>query len=336
MALLEKTIQDGGNEAEVHVSDPPAFKDTLTKLSQPLPKDKIKTRPGGENRDGSKNNYEYAAWYTVADILDDQAPSWSHSIKDIQILGAFVAVTVAITIDGITREGVGTGTVAKEDGIKKAEHDALKRAAVKFGIARGLYRKESDDTDRRAGSYRSEFDINNPPLNARAQTRQEKISDKQFNMIKLLSREVGIDDFNEDCQAHLKCNVAELNKSSASWFISYLQHLQNGIEQGENAIRSNVAKFPSERSSKPQVSTETKAKDLLEAGAVEELEDGSYNVRDIVAGKEITFHVVEDGGVLTCGCGEYKTAANIQGDVEYLCPHKAAAGLFENFSGSVA
>ena len=38
----------------------------------------------------------------------------------------------------ITREGIGTGPSDCEMGIKKAEHDALKRAAVKFGIAREL------------------------------------------------------------------------------------------------------------------------------------------------------------------------------------------------------
>ena len=59
-----------------------------------------------------------------------------------------VTVTVAITIDGITREGLGTGYADSEMGIKKAEHDALKRAAVKFGIARELYKKESDTIER--------------------------------------------------------------------------------------------------------------------------------------------------------------------------------------------
>ena len=53
---------------------------------------------------------------------------------------------VAITIDGVTREGVGTGTADNETGIKKAEHDALKRAAIKFGIARELYQRESESS----------------------------------------------------------------------------------------------------------------------------------------------------------------------------------------------
>jgi len=43
------------------------------------------------------------------------------------------------TISGVTREGVGTGLADSETGIKKAEHDALKRAAVKFGVVRDCY-----------------------------------------------------------------------------------------------------------------------------------------------------------------------------------------------------
>jgi hypothetical protein len=68
--------------------------------------------------------------------------------RDIKQIGDIFTVTVAITIDNVTREGIGTGSAESELGIKKAEHDALKRAAVKFGIARELYKKESDVIER--------------------------------------------------------------------------------------------------------------------------------------------------------------------------------------------
>ena len=51
-------------------------------------------------------------------------------VKDIRQIGDIITVTVAITIDGVTREGVGTGIAESEMGIKKAEHDALKRAGL--------------------------------------------------------------------------------------------------------------------------------------------------------------------------------------------------------------
>ncbi|MBK8304950.1 MAG: hypothetical protein IPK98_16735 [Chloracidobacterium sp.] len=114
----------------------------------------IRQRAGRRDRDGNVHMVEYVEWHTVADILDDNAPNWAHTVKDIRSIGDIVTVTVAITIDGVTREGIGTGKAISETGIKKAEHDALKRAAVKFGIARELYKKEFDaieQTDDPAG-----------------------------------------------------------------------------------------------------------------------------------------------------------------------------------------
>src|SRR5581483_8857474 len=126
-------------EQQVPVSKPD-FRQVLTKLSQPFPADDIKRRFGWSDQQGNAHYVDYVEWHTVADLLDQVYPSWSHSVKNVQQIGDFVAVTVAITIEGITREGVGTGAAFSEMGIKKAEHDALKRAAVKFGVARGLYK----------------------------------------------------------------------------------------------------------------------------------------------------------------------------------------------------
>src|SRR5829696_3945242 len=92
-------------------------------------------------RDHEVGNVE---WHAVADLLDRICIEWSHQVNQIKQIGDFVAVTAAITIQGVTRQGVGTGSAYDEKGIKKAEHDALKRAAVKFGIARELYRKEEE------------------------------------------------------------------------------------------------------------------------------------------------------------------------------------------------
>src|SRR5438132_11886409 len=86
----------------------------------------------------------YIEWHTVADLLDQIAHKWSHSGRAMVQIGGMVAVTAAITIQGVTREGVGTGPAESEAGIKKAEHDALKRAAVKFGMARELYQRDDD------------------------------------------------------------------------------------------------------------------------------------------------------------------------------------------------
>ena len=120
------------------------FSTTLKELRKTVDPNLIRQRAGRRDRNGNVHMVEYVEWHTVADVLDDKAPNWAHMVKDIRSIGEIVTVTVAITIDGVTREGIGTGKANSETGIKKAEHDALKRAAVKFGIARELYKKEFD------------------------------------------------------------------------------------------------------------------------------------------------------------------------------------------------
>src|SRR4051812_11688009 len=125
------------------------FSRTLKELRKNVDPQLVRQRAGRRDQNGHVHMVEYVEWHTVADILDEHAPNWAHTVKDIRPIGEIVTVTVAITIDGVTREGIGTGKAISETGIKKAEHDALKRAAVKFGIARELYKREFDaiDTD---------------------------------------------------------------------------------------------------------------------------------------------------------------------------------------------
>jgi hypothetical protein len=126
----------------------------LKQLSTGVRREEIKRREGWRDRSGQTHYVDYVEWHTVADLLDRLVPDWSHAVRGVVQIGDFVAVTAAITINGVTREGVGTGPADSETGIKKAEHDALKRAAVKFGVARDLYRDEdgSNDSSRRTGN----------------------------------------------------------------------------------------------------------------------------------------------------------------------------------------
>jgi len=128
------------------------FSTTLKELRRNVDPKLVKQREGWRDRNGRVQMVDYVEWHTVADILDETAPNWAHTVKDIRPIGDIMTVIAAITIDGVTREGVGTGLANSEMGIKKAEHDALKRAAVKFGIARDLYKRESDVIEREGGS----------------------------------------------------------------------------------------------------------------------------------------------------------------------------------------
>lgn len=114
---------------------PEEFRVLLDKLRAPMT-EKIKQRPG--------SSLEYVEWHAVADLLDKVAPDWHYTIRTLQQFGDLVAITAAITINGVTREGVGTGLISNEYGIKKAESEALKRAARMFGVARELYKDEEE------------------------------------------------------------------------------------------------------------------------------------------------------------------------------------------------
>jgi hypothetical protein len=212
------------------------FASTLRNLHQNINPELVKQRDGWKDRSGNVHKIDYVEWHTVADILDEKAPNWTHTVKDIKQFGNIITVTVAITIDGITREGLGTGFADSEMGIKKAEHDALKRAAVKFGIARELYKKESDVIERE-GTVPGNFSTNNNdggfPANPVATSLMDLVTAKQLGMIRAIAREMGIEP-DEECQTVLSCKTDELSKKAASAFIQHLQDLQKQQEVALN------------------------------------------------------------------------------------------------------
>jgi hypothetical protein len=205
---------------------PLAFTNTLRALKQQVDPNVIKTREGWRDRNGNTHMVEYVEWHTVADILDRIAPTWEHAVRNVVQIGDMVAVTAAISIDGVTREGVGTGTAESEMGIKKAEHDALKRAAVKFGIARELYQRESEVIEKEGTAPQSEF-----PRDPLAKSMADLVTPKQLGMIRALAREAGVE-VEEECQSVLRCKTDELSKRAASSFIDHLKGLQQEAASG--------------------------------------------------------------------------------------------------------
>ncbi len=204
------------------------FTTTLRELRKNVDPELVKQREGWRDRNGNTHYVDYVEWHTVADILDENAPNWNHAVKDIRQIGDIFTVTVAITIDGVTREGIGTGTADSELGIKKAEHDALKRAAVKFGIARDLYKKESD-TIEREGAVPPPTGNDGFPSNPIAKSLSDLVTAKQLGMIRAISREIGVD-ADEECQTVMQCKTDELSKKAASGLIQHLQDLQKSNE----------------------------------------------------------------------------------------------------------
>lgn len=200
-----------------------SFSTTLRELRKNVDPELVKQREGWRDRNGNTHYVDYVEWHTVADILDETAPNWMHTVKDIRQIGDIFTVTVAITIDGVTREGIGTGTAETELGIKKAEHDALKRAAVKFGIARDLYKKESDTIEREGAVPPPNND--GFPANPIAKSLSDLVTAKQLGMIRAISREIGVDP-DVECQNVMQCKTDELSKKAASGLIQHLQDMQ--------------------------------------------------------------------------------------------------------------
>ncbi len=199
------------------------FGNTLRELRKHVDPDLVRQREGWRDRNGNVQMVDYVEWHTVADILDETAPNWGHSIRDMRQVGDIMTVTVAITIDGVTREGIGTGSALSDMGIKKAEHDALKRAAVKFGIARDLYKREFDAYDRQhAGVENEESDFPPEPIAANL---SDLVTAKQLGMIRAIGREIDVDP-EEECRQLLNCSTAELSKRAASSFIDHLLKIQ--------------------------------------------------------------------------------------------------------------
>jgi hypothetical protein len=76
----------------------------------------------------------YVQHTDVAARLDSVDPAWGCKITDEKVTGDLVVVRMQISLKGIVREGVGEGGDSKS-----AASDALKRAAMLFGIGRYLY-----------------------------------------------------------------------------------------------------------------------------------------------------------------------------------------------------
>jgi hypothetical protein len=190
------------------------FEAILAALSEPLPETVIRQRVGWRDSSGEERWVDYIDWHTAADILDQACPDWSHEVRDITVIGELVAVTAAITIKGVTRCGVGVDSALDERGIKGAEHDALKRAAVKFGLARSLYSKGKKNKTTAAAANRQKTAREN-----------DVVTEKQLSAIYAIAKAKSLDAQLES-MALFKCEPEQLSRSAASELIDHLRNVR--------------------------------------------------------------------------------------------------------------
>ena len=222
--------QDSETAGEVVVMP---FAETLKELSQAVSPELIRQRIGWRDHSGREHEVDYVEWHVVADLLDRICPNWSHEVLNIKQIGDYVAITASITIQGVTRQGVGTGSAYDEKGIKKAEHDALKRAAVKFGIARELYRREEEVAPQKNGDAmngnQQQF-----PRDPVAKTMADLVTPKQLVAIRAIANSQGVN-AEAECLEALKCRPEELSRRAASAFIDHLKSKTADSEEFRHA-----------------------------------------------------------------------------------------------------
>ena len=191
------------------------FESILAALSQPFPEQLVKRRVGWRNARGEDQWIDYIEWQTAAALLDQHCPDWSHDVRDIRVVGDLVAVTAAITIKGVTRCGIGVDSAMDERGIKGAEDDALKRAAVKFGVARYLYRP----AERKLKAV--------TPARAEAQNSkgQDAATDKQLAAIYAIAKAKSLDAQLESL-SRFRCEPEQLSRNAASELIDHLRNVR--------------------------------------------------------------------------------------------------------------
>ncbi len=150
--------------------------DALAKLREPLPAEAIgklprytgrKTTPKNEREKGSCRecggyhefpsiHLDYAGHAAVTDRLLDADPEWTWEPADRDFLDRMgltaarcvrdgtASLWIALTVGGVTRYGVGTCEAGKDDVDKQLIGDALRNAAMRFGVALDLWHKGGD------------------------------------------------------------------------------------------------------------------------------------------------------------------------------------------------
>ncbi len=127
--------------------------DVWLRLAEPFPEEEIRWRVEALSKDKRRALVvPYVDVRAVLDRLDEAVgpEGWRDAYELLAQGEGFFAVRCRLTVLGVTKEDVGEG-----ESLKAAFSDALKRAAVKFGVGRHLYRMEKVwvDYDEKTGRF---------------------------------------------------------------------------------------------------------------------------------------------------------------------------------------
>lgn len=111
-------------------------KDQATKLRAPFPPERVGKLP----KAGREFDFVGHAW--VTDRLIEVDPEWTYELGDRYERGQQTVQWITLTVCGVTRPGVGIVSSRKDDLEKELVSDALKNAAMRFGVALDCWAKE--------------------------------------------------------------------------------------------------------------------------------------------------------------------------------------------------
>ena len=118
-------------------------RDVLSKLAEPFRADQVRWKPQVVSDSGKALAVAYVDPRVVSERLDRAAGGeWSFHWEPLGVQGDRLVVKSSLTVMGVTREDVGEYVLSDRDQAdpwKSAVSDALKRAAVHFGVGRYLY-----------------------------------------------------------------------------------------------------------------------------------------------------------------------------------------------------
>lgn len=122
--------------------------ETQAILRKPFDSNQISTFPRNA---GAKAGLQYVGHAALTDRLLQADPNWSWEpvespdLRGLPTVGTGVEMWIKLTIDGTTRYGYGDAQNKKGgDAIKEAIGDALRNAAMRFGVALDLWHKGGD------------------------------------------------------------------------------------------------------------------------------------------------------------------------------------------------
>jgi hypothetical protein len=203
-----------------------ATTDPRKKLREPFPADKIKTKPG-RGKDGRPMSF--ISHGLITERLNEVDPEWESIITQVYTSTGpdgrlhCEGVSLAVTVLGKTHEEV--GGPQRQDGftneVKNAASDALKRAAMRFGVALEMWESlvdAEDDEDYAAEAYQA---MREDPLPKKL----VMISETQRKQLWATAREVWPKDPADPDKAFDPADVAVHDEIGRKWRITSVNDL---------------------------------------------------------------------------------------------------------------